>query len=143
MNRIFYIDDDYEDFEIFSAALKELQEKYLYQYDLTYYSNASELMTDLKKSKPENILVFLDVNMPVSGFEILAKIRRNVYLKGLPVIMYSTASDANTINISNDLGASLYAVKPSSIKELADLLKRVLSINWSEFEATKKNFRIN
>jgi DNA-binding response OmpR family regulator len=134
MRKIYYIDDDFEDIEIFTAAVKKMEEESVLKVDLRVYSEGIKLLKELNEIKPENDLVFLDINMPLkNGFEILTEIRRYVELCKLPVIMYSTASDSQSISISQELGANLYAVKPCSIKSITNLIKHVAEIEWDSF----------
>jgi CheY-like chemotaxis protein len=144
MRKIFYADDDCDDIETFVTAVKELDEITLNKIELQVYSSGTELLKDLKALKPKDCIIFLDINMPQkNGFEILTEIRTDNDLCTLPVIMYSTAFDGRTINTSQELGASLYAVKPYSITDIANLIKMVTEIHWEGYNAQPADFVIN
>ena len=85
--------------------------------------------------------MILDINMPLkNGFEVLVNIRHDDQICNVPVIMYSTASDENTINTAFYLGASLYAIKPSSQKKMVDRVHRIAAIRWENFTANRNEF---
>ena len=68
-------------------------------------------------------LLLLDLKMPrKNGFDVLSWIRSGTGINRLPVIFFSTSADPSDINRAYDLGANSYAVKPSGIEGLVDLL---------------------
>jgi CheY-like chemotaxis protein len=135
MRRIYYIDDDLDNIEIFAYAVQKMEEENSLKVDLKVYSEGIKLLNELNEIEPENDLVFLDINMPlINGFDILLEIRKQVELSKLPVIMYSTSSDSKSVRISKELGANLYAVKPSSISNIASLIKQITEIEWDNFK---------
>lgn len=143
MNKIFYLDDDYENLEIFSHALKNVNDKQSLNYSLKIYTIGDNLLNDLRELKPRHALIFLDINMPIkTGFDILVEIRNDSDIKHLPVIMYSTMADSTSINTAIDLGANLYAVKPLLHKEITDLVRKISVIDWNNFSVEKKDFLI-
>jgi DNA-binding response OmpR family regulator len=144
MRRLFYVDDDFDDIETFVTAVKGIEkEGYPNKVELNVYSDGETLLNAIRVIKPVEGILFLDINMPLrSGFDILAEIRKDSDINKLPVIMYSTTSDIRAINTSHDLGANLYAVKPYTLKEISNLIKYVLEINWEGFIADRKDFII-
>ena len=144
MSKLFYADDDVDDIETFVEAVQQIEQLNGTKIELNVYSSGKDLIKDLKDLKPKEGIVFLDINMPIkNGFEVLDEIREDANLCTLPVIMYSTSSDKRAIQTSLDLGANLYAIKPSSIKDLRDIIKNVIEINWNEFMTERLNFVIN
>lgn len=138
------MDDDTDNLELFSIALEEYNESILVKYNLTMYNEGTEFINHLKEHKPIDALIFLDINMPKkNGFEILEEIKQDAELSSLPVIMFSSASDTNSILISQQLGASLYAIKPPSVSGIIDLIKKVLTIKWVEPSLSNQNFLID
>src|SRR5947209_832822 len=68
-------------------------------------------------------LLLLDLKMPRrNGFDVLSWIRSRTGINRLPVIVFSTSADPTDLNRAYDLGANSYAVKPSGIEGLVDLL---------------------
>ncbi|MEO6903374.1 MAG: response regulator [Bacteroidia bacterium] len=125
---IYLADDDEDDRSFFQDALKEVCK----DVQLTMAINGSELMTILyKQPVPLPDVLFLDLNMPIkNGFECLAEIRANQLLNQLPVIIFSTTSQEEAVNMVYNIGANLYVRKPDSFVHLKKILKQVLSIDW-------------
>ncbi|MBF4519429.1 response regulator, partial [Flavobacterium sp. ANB] len=101
-----------------------------------------EILDTLTGPLPE--VIFLDINMPgKSGFDCLEEIR---YHKGiinkLKIIMFSTSSDPGNIEKAQELGATFYAVKPSTFQDLKSLLQKILEIDLSTAQVNRKNFRL-
>jgi DNA-binding response OmpR family regulator len=64
--------------------------------------------------------------MPLkNGFQVLETIKSEDHLSGVPVIMLSTSDQMDDVDTSYKNGATLYLVKPASVKNLAIALKGV------------------
>ncbi len=75
-------------------------------------------------------LVLLDLNLPVlSGFEVLAWMRRQAGYETTPVIVFSSSSREEDQTRARDLGANDYVEKPSSVR-LFGTLVQTLRQNW-------------
>ena len=139
--KIFYADDDLDDIEIFVEAAGRMAETGMAQIDVQVFQDGQSLLTALKEARDQDIVIFLDINMPgKNGFQILKEIRNDENLGSAPVIMYSTSSDANTVKTSRETGASAYVVKPSDFNVLTGILKKVSVINWHTHTPDAKNF---
>lgn len=87
---------------------------------------STRAMHTLIESKPD--VVLLDLNMPeVSGIEILTEIRNDQALKHLPVIILTSATDADTKMKALELGATDFLAKPVDASELALRLRNTLA----------------
>ena len=74
------------------------------------------------------ILILLDLQMPrLNGFETLAKIKYDPFLKEVPVIVLTTLTDTRKIFEAMSLGADGYLNKPLDFKKLEGFLAR----GWS------------
>lgn len=117
----FLIDDDVDDQEIFSMALKYV--------DLPVTCiTADDCGEALKKLAQDTSFIpdyiFLDLNMPkMNGKQCLKEIKKQAHLKHIPVIMYTTSLNQRDIAETKEIGASTYIIKPSNISELASVLK--------------------
>ncbi len=137
---IHYVDDDAEDIEFFQYAANRAFPDII----LHTYTKGDDLLSDLSKKNTEKTLVFLDINMPgKNGFDILKEIRNSAPLKDLPVIMYSTSKDQRSVETSKELGANLYAVKPTSFSAIQLIIKEVIAIDWNADGVTPKHFVMN
>lgn len=72
-------------------------------------------------------LVFTDVNMPnMTGIELLDKIRASDEHKKIPVIMVTTESTQEAVNLFREKGASGCVAKPFSAEMLEDVVSKVI-----------------
>ncbi len=134
---IHYTDDDQEDLEIFKKAI----EKSGVNVKLHTYSSGDEFLESIKKGATDNTIAFLDLNMPgKSGFDVLKSLRNMNHFKHLPVVMYSTSNDQNAIDTSKDIGATMYAVKPTSFPTLKNMIEKITNINWDNFRTPPESF---
>ena len=75
-------------------------------------------------------VVLLDVNLPLrSGFEVLRWIRQQPQLAALKVVMFSSSGRAEDRQRAAELGATDYALKPSSGMEFSEIA-RALVTKW-------------
>lgn len=134
---IFYTDDDVEDLEFFSEVTSAMGD-YL---NIVTKNNGKKLLQDLKNPPPNPHIVFLDLNMPgFSGFDVLQQLGSSNEYKNLPIVIFSTSSDEQTIAKSMELGASFYVSKPTDYTLLKKTIQHTLNINWDTFKPSKENF---
>ncbi|MFP9098894.1 response regulator [Flavobacterium sp. RHBU_24] len=118
---IMLVDDDEDDRFVFKNVVNEIFPDIIFND----FSNADEFISFLHFENfmlPE--LLFLDINMPVkNGFQVLKSIKKDERLKVIPVVMFSTSSLKEDMEIARKLGADGYAVKPASFEGLESILK--------------------
>jgi chemotaxis family two-component system response regulator Rcp1 len=74
-------------------------------------------------------LIVLDVNLPKhNGDMVLRHVRRQPWLKGVPVIMLTSSASPADRAAAIELGASLYLQKSSDLDELLEIGKIVEAI---------------
>jgi two-component system, chemotaxis family, response regulator Rcp1 len=74
-------------------------------------------------------LIVLDVNLPkYNGDAVLRYVRRQPWLKGVPVIMLTSSASPADRAAAIDLGANLYLQKSSDLDELLEVGKIVEAI---------------
>ncbi|MEL1242747.1 response regulator [Flavobacterium sp. DGU11] len=119
---ILLIDDDDDDQEIFLTAMEEVS-------GLATCTAVSDGATALRKLVAKELhpdVIFLDLNMPLmSGQQFLTEIKKNTDLKNIPVIIFSTSSNPETIKEASRLGAQSFITKPEGYNELINLLGRL------------------
>ncbi len=116
---ILLIDDDGDDQEIFSAALKSISGG----IKLNSFMNAADALEQLASKNITTDLIFLDLNMPVmNGQEFLFAIKKQDGLKDIPVIVLSTSSHPETIRQTMELGAQQFITKPDRFSDLVQIL---------------------
>jgi CheY-like chemotaxis protein len=129
-NRLFIIDDDTEDQEIFIEALKEVSPE-IECHTATSWEEAVPQLISNQAALPE--LIFLDLNMPkLNGKQVLKELKANSVISSIPVIMYSTSFAPRDIQEIRTLGAVHHLIKPSRYDQLCEALKQILSTKWDE-----------
>ena len=133
MKYIFLADDDADDCTFFEEALKDLG----VEAQLTIVNDGVELMTTLNETviePPPPHVIFLDLNMPLkNGFECLDEIRQNPKLKEIPVVIFSTSDNNETVDKTYNQGANHYIRKPSSHEGLKKVIATVLELElWKQ-----------
>ncbi len=132
-------DDDEDDCLFFQDALEELP----MEISFKAIHNGEELITHLLQKITElPSVLFLDLNMPrKNGMECLEEIRKHEKLRELPVVIYSTSFDLETIQLLYNKGAQYYIRKPSEFSKLKEViqlaLKRILETNATQPEKEK------
>ena len=114
------IDDDPDDQEFFSLALKELAPPAI----CVFANNGIEGIEKLQsKAQFSPDYIFIDMNMPrMNGVECLSEIKKIKNVKNTPVFLYSTSADPKMVNESKKLGAADFIVKPIGINDLVQIL---------------------
>jgi CheY-like chemotaxis protein len=123
---ILLADDDKADCLLFKEALEELP----LSTRLTTVYNGEQLIEKLtKKGNKFPDVLFLDLNMPrKNGFASLGQIKRSTELQNLPVIIFSTASDAESVkNVFRD-AAHYYICKPFDFSQLKKVIYEALTL---------------
>jgi two-component system response regulator len=122
---IVVVDDDVDDFEIISEAIRTVEPS----SDLRYFRDGSECLTELEKITPRPSLVVLDINMPqMNGFEFLKRIRTHRMLSSIPVVMLTTSNNRWQKEQCAILGATGYLTKPTSWADLMEAAKSILEL---------------
>ena len=79
----------------------------------------------MHKNPPD--LVISDWNMvPVSGLDLLRKVRADAKLKHIPFIMVTAESKTENVIAAKQAGVSNYIVKPFNAETLKDKIEKVL-----------------
>jgi CheY-like chemotaxis protein len=127
--RIFIIDDDVEDHEIFMEAVGKVNES-IQCFSSTSGEDALRQLQLEVVMLPD--LIFLDLNMPrLNGKQILRALKNDRSLKAIPVIMYSTSFAPKDKDEIQQLGAAFQLVKPPRFEDLCASLRFIFSRDWS------------
>lgn len=126
---VFLADDDEDDRLFFEEALREVCTESL----LMMADNGERLMQLLRdRQNPQPDVLFLDLNMPKkNGFECLIEIRRDATLRHIPVVIFTTSQQEDSINRVYEQGANLYIRKPNDFSQLKSVVRKALQIDWA------------
>ena len=124
MKRIFFIDDDIDDRELFQRALKLVNTETQYVEAIDGH-DALEKIADKDFILPD--LIFVDLNMPrVNGLEFIIRIKQMLHYQDIPTYVYTTsASPRERVNCMS-AGASGYIVKPYNESQLGKELNEII-----------------
>ena len=127
---IFLADDDDDDCVLFQDAMNEVAQ----DHELVIAYDGQELLEVLNaRVPPEPRIIFIDLNMPrKNGIECLQEIKRVDKLKGIPIIILSTSSQAESVEAAYTNGADGYITKPGTYAILKKTIVTVLSIDWND-----------
>src|SRR5687768_4506240 len=121
---VLLIDDDTDDQEIFSHAMERANSA----AHCIFANDGIQALDKIKSDK--NFLpdyIFIDMNMPrMNGQQCLLEIKKIERLKDVPVYMYSTSADPESLEENKRLGAKDFIIKPSDVQALVDILKRIV-----------------
>lgn len=124
---ILLADDDEDDRFFFARALQAVSGSIA----LSSAENGLQVMEMLRPGKNMPDLVFLDLNMPLkNGYECLREIKQHPELLQIPIIIFSTSIQPESVTEVYSCGASLYMVKPNDFSALKQLIQHVLTIDW-------------
>lgn len=71
-------------------------------------------------------LIILDINLPkINGHEVLSYIKNNEYLKWIPVVVLTTSSSKNDIDLSYSNFANCFITKPLDIDDFMDAVIKI------------------
>ncbi|MES2679745.1 MAG: response regulator [Bacteroidota bacterium] len=117
------IDDDVDDQEVFKMAVASLD----IAVEVATANGGSQAFEILNRNELPDC-IFLDLNMPLmNGREFLKKIKNIDRLKEIPVLIYSTSTDAKDKTDMIFLGAAQFIIKPNSMNDLIVILKKELA----------------
>jgi CheY-like chemotaxis protein len=121
---VYLVDDDEDDLLIVQEALVHNS----YKGPVRTASNGQVFMSNLKNSgraeHPQVIL--LDLNMPLkNGFQVLAEIRNDPFLKNIPVVVLTASSSQDDEMKCFELGCNLFYTKPLRFEDYSSIVVMV------------------
>ena len=100
--------------------------------ELIHMANGQEALDYLQRrgkhqdpaKSPRPGLILLDIKMPkMDGFAVLEKVKADVQLRLIPVLMLTSTDDQLEVNRCYGLGANSYVVKPVKYDEFQERVK--------------------
>lgn len=119
--RVLLIDDSELTLQVIALTLTEAG------YDVRTSTTVANLATAFGPWRPEVILT--DVNMPdVSGVELCRRLKSSYETAHVPVVLYSSLSDAELEVLARECEADAYLSKQAGPQALPDALVRLLAV---------------
>lgn len=130
---VLIVEDSQDDYDAIAASLQKAGVR----NTLVRCHDGSELSNFLKQSRDHRssqqpAVILLDLNLPGrNGHSILCEIRGDDRLGLVPVVMLSSSNAQSDVNLAYINGANSYLVKPLSLDEFEQLMRKFSSY-WLE-----------
>lgn len=131
---IFYVDDDSDDRELFSYAIKSVDPRIV----LVAFESGEDLLTFIRSGTPLPDFIFMDINMPkMNGYECVQEIRSREIFNTVKIIMYSTSFNPDEQSRFNQPGVD-FLIKPSELENLVQYIEMlIVKNNFTPLEETR------
>lgn len=97
-----------------------------FQCNIKNVPNGYEALNYISKEKPD--LILLDYLMPeMDGYEFLRKLRSNIHLSSIPVIMVTAVNEKNMVSKVQNLGVEDYLLKPIDLNIAIDRIAKIMA----------------
>jgi CheY-like chemotaxis protein len=124
---VLLVEDDPGDVVIAREALRAGRLK----SRLTVVADGVEAMSYLRREehyvnveRPD--LILLDLNLPKkSGHEVLAEVKADPELRKIPVVVLSTSSATEDVDLSYELHANVFVTKPVDFDHFTSVVKQI------------------
>jgi CheY-like chemotaxis protein len=120
-------DDDLDDIEILTTALKEAYN----DLEVVVAGNGKSVLEHLKKARQSGIIpcvLVMDLNMPqMDGRETVVAIKGDAYFSNLPILLFSTAKNRTDELFAEKWGVR-YFQKPDTVQGLNDVAKTIITL---------------
>lgn len=125
-----------EDDELDVIALQRAFKKKNVPFEMTIAENGDAALRLLQSDfygTIHSLVILLDINMPkMNGLEFLRELRREEFLKRIPVFILTTSDELRDISAGYALGISGYLLKQnigSDFEKLISLLEAYAAVN--------------
>lgn len=129
---ILLVEDDQVDVMTVKRSLKQLH----VLNPLVVTHNGEEALEYLNANDSElPCFILLDINMPkMNGLEFLKRIKKQIGLHDIPVIMLTSSLEQQDVDRSFELGISGYILKPVEYEQFVESIG-ILNAYWTVGEA--------
>jgi CheY-like chemotaxis protein len=139
IKRILLADDDLDDVNLFSEALTAVDPSIVCEF-AEHGEDALNILTTPSNEKPD--IIILDLNMPVlNGWQCLQILKKQEFLRDIPVLIYSTSSNHEDKEKAFALDAFCFITKPDRFKVLKSMLSILLTTPFDKWPSALKEFR--
>ncbi|HEY0040569.1 MAG TPA: response regulator [Flavisolibacter sp.] len=119
---IVIVEDDKDDQELYSEAIKELG----IPNEVHFFENGKEVLEYLLSTEEQPFILLSDINMPaMSGLELKKHMQDDPYLsaKGIPFVFISTNATKVSVRHAHALSVQGYFEKPQSMEAFKAMLR--------------------
>ncbi|WP_017654493.1 response regulator [Fortiea contorta] len=122
------VEDSNEDFKM----LQRLMRRLAVQNPIYRCTSGDEVLDFLYREgnysspnvAPRPSVILLDLNLPgIDGREILGRLKQDHSLKKIPIVVFSTSSNPQDVELCYQKGANGYLVKPMDAQELQKIVQ--------------------
>lgn len=122
------VEDDYDHAEIMKFYIKEACEN----VSVVHLNSGSAAMQHFTKIETGSSLaphlIMLDLKLPMfDGHEILQEIKKNPFLKQIPVVIFTTSNARSDIKKALENHANSYILKPIEESGFKDIIKPIIN----------------
>lgn len=130
------VEDSNEDFRL----LQRLMQRFEVKNPIYRCSDGDELLNYLyregvyqnHKKAPRPSVILLDLNLPgVDGRYVLERIKQDTTFREIPIVVFTTSSNPEDIELCYQKGANGYLIKPMDYKELQNIMRAFVNY-WLE-----------
>jgi CheY-like chemotaxis protein len=126
---IIIVEDDFDDQELLKEIFEELNIPNIIKFFNSCVQAFEYLLTTIEKP----FLIISDINLPaMNGLDLCKKImeHKDLKTKSIPFVFLTTTHDHGVITKAYEMYVQGFFVKPSSIKELKEMIRMIVGY-WS------------
>ena len=129
--RMLLVEDSVADHKLVQLALEEAGSS----TRLHHVEDGAEAMAVLDAvstgGRPRPDLVVLDLNLPrVSGVDVLRRVKSDLVLRTIPVVVFSTSRADVDVSVAYACGANAYVVKPVDLHQFMAVVRDIVA-HWT------------
>jgi chemotaxis family two-component system response regulator Rcp1 len=117
VTRILLVEDNNADAILLQEALRAAD----VAHPVDHVTDGEQALAHLRAAETPPGLVLLDLNLPrMDGREVLAQVKSDPELRGIPVIILTTSSAPKDVALAYDRGANAFVRKPLGLDRLIE-----------------------
>jgi len=143
---ILVIEDSDEDFYTFLRAVEQLEPKTIASHSILRLADGDEAIDYLFRqgeyaglTAPLPKTMLLDLNLPgTDGREVIDTVKRDVNLRTLPIVVFTTSQNAVDIQYCYNHGANSYHIKPLGSEKMKNTVSSLFQY-WFDLAILPSN----